>query len=129
MGLRNETKFITYKRFDKAVDKIPYPNAMIIIADIMSFQRAYQQSDTGGELPKRFHFTPLENVAGRYSLYEIYVGSNDNHRAVVMFPHSRICGQSLAFWVYTFKKQRGIDHPQVERAKAVAHECWDSLER
>jgi len=101
---------------------------MQITADIMRFQRAYKQSNVNSDLPKGFNLTQLENVAGRYNLYEIYVGPNDNFRAIVMLPHGRIRGRLLAFWVFAFKKQRNIDRPMIERAKAIAHECWNSIE-
>jgi hypothetical protein len=101
---------------------------MQITADIMRFQRAYKQSNINSDLPKGFNLTQLENVAGRYNLYEIYVGPSDNFRAIVMFPHGRIRGQLLAFWVFAFKKQRNIDRPMIERAKAIASECWKSIE-
>lgn len=46
---------------------------------------------------------------------------------VVMFPHRRIQGQMLGYWVFAFKKQRNIDRPKIERAKAIARECWNSI--
>ena len=57
------------------------------------------------------------------------MGPNDSYRAVVMFLHSRVQGRELAIWIFAFKKQRGIDRPLVERAKAIAREYWNSLER
>ncbi len=127
MGLRSETEFINYYRFDKALDKLRN-SSMRITADVMRFQRDYKQSNVDSDLPKGFNLTLLENVAGRYNLYEIYVGPNDNFRAIVMFPHGQIRGRLLAFWVFAFKKQRNIDRPMIERAKAIASECWNSIE-
>jgi hypothetical protein len=128
VGLRSETEFINYWRFEKAVDKFR-SSSMQVIADVIKFQRDYQQSIVDSELPKGFNLTHLENVAGKYKLYEIYVGPNNNFRAIVMFPHGRIHGRLLAYWIFAFKKQRGIDRPMIERAKAIAGECWNTIER
>jgi hypothetical protein len=127
VGLRSEIEFKKWPRFDKAVDKLRSAS-MEIVADVNTFQQAYKRSDVDSELPKRFNLTQLENVAGRYNLYEIYVGPKNSYRAIVMFPHRRIRGRLLAYWLFAFKKQRNIDRPMIERAKAIARECWNSIE-
>jgi hypothetical protein len=128
VGLRSETEFINYWRFNKAVDEFGITNSLRVSEHIIRFQRAYQQSNTDSEIPGRFEFKLIENVRGLYRLCQIYVGPNNNFRALVMFPHSRIHGQLLAYWVYAFKKQRNVDRPQIERAKTIARECWSSIE-
>jgi len=128
LGLRSETEFRNYYRFDRAVDKLRSAS-MEIVADVVEFQRAYKQSNVDSQLPKRFHYTHLETIAGCYSLHEIYVGPKGGYRAVVMSPHIRVGGKLLAIWVFAFKKQRDIDRPMIERAKKIARECWNSLER
>ncbi|HYT42539.1 MAG TPA: hypothetical protein VEP90_09345 [Methylomirabilota bacterium] len=123
---RDETEFINHQKFDEAIEKA-CSASLRITSDILRFQRYYKQENVN--LSRGFNFTLLENLAGRYSLYEIYVGPNDSYRAVVMFLHSRVQGRELAIWIFAFKKQRGIDRPLVERAKAIAREYWNSLER
>lgn len=128
MGWRSETEFATYWRFERAIDEL-INSSLQITADIVRFQGAYKQSNVNSELPKGFDFKELEKVAGLYNVCEIYVGPNNNFRAILMLPHSRIQGRLLAYWVFLFKKQRGRDHQMVERAKAIARECWNSIER
>src|SRR5207247_2318545 len=123
LSSRRETEFKSddNKRFEKAVDKLRSVS-MEIVADIGEFQRAYKHSDVDSELPKRFHFTHLETIAGCYSLHEIYVGPKGGYRAVVMFLHIRVGGKLQAIWVFAFKKQRNIDRPMIEREKKIDSE-------
>lgn len=128
VGMRSETKFKNYKRFVDALDTFS-SSSMQVTADVIRFQQAYQQSNVDSDLPNGFEYKQIEKVRGKYRLCQIYVGPNNNFRALVMFLHNRIRGQLLAYWVYAFKKQRKSDHPQIERAKTIARECWNSLER
>lgn len=102
---------------------------MGIAADITRFQKAYKQSNINNDLPRSFNFKALENIAGRYTVCEIYVGPKNSFRAILIFPHKRIQGRLLAYWVFLFKKQRLNDRPMVRRAKALALDCWNSLEK
>lgn len=129
MGLRSETKFENRPGFEEVLDEFGITNSLRVSQHIVRFQYAYQQSNADSDLPNGFEFKVIENVRGSYRLCQIYVGPNNNYRALVMFPHSRIKGQLLAYWVYAFKKQRKNDHPKIERAKVIAREYWNSIER
>jgi|SRR5947209_6805010 len=126
MGWREDTEFEPYGHFDKMIEDCSA--AMEIVADIIRFQNAYKQSDTNNDLPRSFNFKELEKAAGKYTVYEIYVGPKNSFRAIIMFPHKRLQERLLAYWVFLFKKQRQNDRPMVNRAKALARECWNSIE-
>lgn len=129
LSSRSETEFKIYPGFEKAIDELGMTNSLQVTQDIIRFQRAYKQSNTDGDIPHGFEYKMIEKVLGLYSLHQIYVGPNNNFRALVMFPKGRIHGQLLAYWVYAFKKQRDNDRKKIKRAKAIARECWNSIER
>ena len=129
MGLRSEVEFKNYPGFEEAIDEFGTANSIWVAEHIARFERYYHASNTDADISHGFEFKMIENVSGLYRLYQIYVGPNNNFRALVMFPKDRIHGQMLAYWIFAFKKQRGNDRQKINIAKAIARECWNSIER
>ena len=123
MSSRSETKFLSYYRFDEALEDLGSPANLRIADHILRFQRAWRQSRTDSELNGSFKFKHYDDVDGPYRLCQIYVGPNSDFRAAVMFPQ----GKAATYWVYVFKKQRGNDRAQVKRAKLFAKDCWNTI--
>lgn len=123
MGSRSETEFFIVRKFSKAVKSFGPVNAARVLNDIRRFEIAWRVSKVDDDLPPGYEFKPYSNVRAPYRLCQIYVGPNNDYRAVVIFPDGRLD----AYWIYAFKKEQLNERREVELAKSRAKDLWDTI--
>src|SRR5437763_1564477 len=86
-----------------------------ITPHINHFEIAWRDSRHDGDLPSGFHAEQDKEVVGPFQLYQIRVGPGNlpRYRAWVMF----LDGSTDAYWVYAFKKGKGRQPEDMDRAR------------
>lgn len=128
MGWRSETVFEQLTNFVEVVEGFDKRNTKIIVAHIIHFEMAWCNSKHDGELPSGFHAEQdKEEAGGPYQLYQIRVGPGNprGYRAWSMF----LDGSSNAYWVHAFKKGKGRQPEDMERARVLARRHWEKIKR
>jgi hypothetical protein len=127
MGARSETVFSRLSSFTEVVDGFDKSVKNAITAHIIHFEIAWCASKHDGELPSGYHAEQDKEVVGPYQLYQIRVGPGRTrgYRAWVMF----LDGSPDAYWVYAFKKGKGRQPEDMERARVLAQRHWEKIRR
>lgn len=127
MGVRSKTVFFRLMSFTKIVDGYDKHVNSRIIAHINHFEIAWCTSRHDGDLPSGFHAEQDKEVVGPFQLYQIRVGPGNppGYRAWVMF----LDESTDAYWVYAFKKGKGRQPKDMDRARVLAQRHWEKIRR
>lgn len=123
---RSETRFFTEPKFKKAVKDFGPMVAAKLLADIQDFEGDWHSGMEDDQLFARYNFKHLRDSHRPFGLFQIRVGPNRKHlsyRAVVMFYDS----QTLAHWIYAFKKEEDNEVEEIKLAMTRADECWNRI--
>jgi|SRR5712692_7908021 len=127
MSSRSGTVFYKLTSFIEIVEGFDKRVIKVITAHIIHFEIAWCASKHDGELPSGYHTEQDKEVVGPYQLYQIRVGPGNprGYRAWVMF----LNGSPDAYWVYTFKKGKGRQPEDMDRARVLAQRHWEKIRR
>ena len=127
MGSRSKTVFFKLISFTEIVDGYDKQVNRRITAHINHFEIAWCTSRHDGDLPSGFHAEQDKEVVGPFQLYQIRVGPGNppGYRAWVMF----LDGSTDAYWVYAFKKGKGRQPEDMDRARVLAQRHWEKIRR
>jgi len=125
MGTRSETIFSKLSIFIEIVDGYDKPVNRRITAHINRFEIAWCASRHDGNLPSGFCAEQDKEVVGPFQLYQIRVGPGNppGYRAWVMF----LDEGTDAYWIYAFKKSKGRQPEDMERARVLALRHWEKI--
>jgi hypothetical protein len=127
VGTRSDTVFSKLSIFIEIVDGYDKHVNRRITAHINRFEIAWCASRHDGDLPSGFRAEQDKEVVGPFQLYQIRVGPGNppDYRAWVMFLDEGID----AYWVYVFKKGKGRQPEDMERARVLALRHWEKIRR
>ena len=125
MSSRSKTIFFKLTSFTEIVERYDKQVNRRITAHINHFEIAWCASKHDGDLPSGFHAEQDKEVVGPFQLYQIRVGPGRGYRAWVMF----LNGRSDAYWVYAFKKGKGRQPEDMDRARVLAQRHWEKIRR
>jgi hypothetical protein len=127
VGWRSETIFYKLTSFTEGLDGFDKRVSTAITAHIIRFEIALCASGHDGELPSGYHTEQDKEVYGPYQLYQIRVGPGNprGYRASAMF----LDESPEAYWVYTFKKGKGRQPEDMNRARVLARRHWEKIRR
>jgi hypothetical protein len=124
---RSKTVFFKLISFTEIINGYAKQVNRRITAHINHFEIAWCDSRHDGDLPSGFHAEQDKEVVGPFQLYQIRVGPGNppGYRAWVMF----LDGSTDAYWVYAFKKGKGRQPEDMERARVLAQRHWEKIRR
>jgi hypothetical protein len=127
VGSRSKTVFFKLISFTEIVNGYDKQVNRRITAHINHFEIAWCNSRHDGDLPSGFHAEQDKEVVGPFQLYQIRVGPGNppGYRAWVMF----LDENTDAYWVYAFKKEKGRQPEDMDRARVLAQRHWEKIRR
>jgi hypothetical protein len=124
---RSKTVFFKLICFKDVVDGYNKDVNSRITAHINHFEIAWCDSRHDGDLPSGFHAEQDKEDVGPFQLYQIRVGPGNppGYRAWIMF----LDKSTDAYWVYAFKKGKGRQPEDMNRARVLAQRHWEQIRR